>query len=555
MGILQTYLFNNEDNFNQTNTEIVGSVAKLSLIPNPGQLFSQDFSSDAGFTYDSDEVEFVGGVLRQKDQKFNPTYGSTGGLATSPGTVTKNSGSDLWGDAGTVSNETIASKGWIQFKPGFTDKAFLMGLSSTNETLSYADLEFGIYCGLDNSVRVFESGVDIGIFFASYSITDVFRVEVSGGVVVYKKNGTTFYTSLATPSFPLFMDCSFYSNGGSATDIEMLTGFQYIGSKVDGPNFTYSGVGSVLSLDDGTVSETGSPRYIIGLKYWNGSAWVVSNGTYAQANSFATVIANLTAFVASGGVLPWSVLFPDSDTQSSIDEFEVEVTGEKYSPTGYIEPVMGINVQSLIDYSHSAEETMDAYVRVILKIDGALKYWNGSAWVTSNGSEAQSNTMSQVASNLDELEFGSNSTVFIRWLLLTSSNVETPELSESTVEYDFGAIEVELEKCLIYGYYKDISDNPVAGATVKFSLSREKGVYQEANKNIIEASVSATTDSNGYFEAELVRTSEYSNGGTYKIEITKKDGGLNTSKKNSSADLTFQVPDADMKDITDLLPG
>ena len=42
------------------------------------QTFTQDFNSDAGFTYDSSKAEFVGGILRQKDQRAtNSTCGAT----------------------------------------------------------------------------------------------------------------------------------------------------------------------------------------------------------------------------------------------------------------------------------------------------------------------------------------------------------------------------------------------------------------------------------------------------------------------------------------------
>ncbi len=611
---MQSYSFDNTNNFNKTNT-VVTDKGRLQLIPNTGQLFSQDFTDDTGFTYDSNYAEFVAGILRQKDLRAtdsvlaatytsskNLNWSTSGSLvATDIGTPVLSSGklqchgggnnavryesADVGasGNVGAIrikytpnySGTPLANYTIFEFAPttGNADRMLVLHSASGGTlrltaytsagTVKYSAVAFGAawspvagteyeleldWDTLAGQVRLFVNGVLQGsMAVSSYARgTAATRLYIGAGTV-YTAADASFNDVLL---FSTVQHTSGYTPGYSVPE------FIYAGSKVDGPNFSYTGVGTVLSIDDGSVTETGSPRYIVGLQYWNGSAWVLSNGTYAQANSFATLLANLTSFdTGGGGILPWSVVFTDSNTQSSVDEFDVEITGEKYSPTGYIEPVQGINVQELLDYDHTADETVNAYVQVILKIDGVLTYWNGSAWVPSNGTEAQSNTASEIATNLPSLEFGSNSTVFVRWLLVTSSNTETPELELSNVEYDFGAIATGLAKCLIYGYYKDISDSPVSGATVKFSLSREKGVYQEANNNIVESAVTTTTDVNGYFEQELVRTSEYSVGGIYKMEITKKDGGLNTSKKNTSAELTFTVPDADMKDITDLLPG
>lgn len=614
MGILQSYSFDNTNNFTKSNT-VISDKGRLALIPNPGQVFSQDFSSDSGFTYDSDFAEFVAGVLRQKDLRptnavLAATYSSSKNLnwSTSGSLVGTDIGTPVLsggklqclgggnnavryenadisasGNVGAIkikytpnySGTPAANYNIFEFSPTSGNADRMLVLHSTSGgtlrltaytsagTVKYSAVAFGAawspvagteyelelnWDTIAGQVRLFVNGVLQGAMaVSSYA-------RGNAATRLYIGAGTVYTASDAELNDVLLFSTVQHTSG--YTPGYTLPEFIYSGSKVDGPNFSYSGVGTVLSVDDGSVTEVGLPRFIVGLQYWNGSAWVVSNGTYAQANDFATALANFTSFdTGGGGVLPWSIVFNDSNTLSSVDEFSVEVTGEKYSPTGYIEPVQGINVQELLDYEHTADETVNAYVQVILKIDGVLTYWNGSAWVPSNGTEAQSNTASEIANNLSELEFGSNSTVFVRWLLVTSSNTETPELELSNIEYDFGAIATGLAKCLVYGYYKDISDNPVSGATVKFSLSREKGVYQEANKNIVESAVTTITDVNGYFEQELVRTSEYSVGGNYKIEITKKDGGLNTSKKNASVDLTFTVPDADMKDITDLLPG
>lgn len=518
--------------------------------------WTEDFADDTGHTYDAAKAEFAGGQVQQKSQAFNPTFASVAGLVTGVGSLTKNTGNDLWGDAGAISSEQIASKGWIQFRPSQTDKAFLLGLSSSNASANYDDVEFGIYCGLDNTLRVFESGVDVGVFFGSYLTTDVFRVEAIGGAILYKKNGVTFYTSLITPSFPLFMDCSFYSNGGAADNIQMVSGFEYLASNVELPQNVHSVPGQdIASLTSFVVSESGAPRYIVKGKYWNGSAWVTSNNTYAQANSSSVVSANIASlgFLNGDNTIDLTVVFTDTDTQAAVANSAVGHLAGTHFETGSIETGSALSIQSITSFAASITEPANTTLRFQLRIDGTLKYWNGSAWVASDGSTAQGNTAAQINSNVGSLSLGQNSSVKIRIALATSDIEVSPSIEEMTIVYDFGGIGTEPITCIVWGYYRDISGQPVSGATVTFSLVKNARQYKEAASSVIEKSVAVTTDSNGYFETDLIRSSEFEGAGVYKITIVKESESLNTSQTSSATDLTFSVPDAVDKDITDLL--
>jgi len=610
MAIMQTYQFDNSANYVLNNTVTEGSKAKLALIPNPGQVFAQDFSSDVGFTYDNTKVEFVGGVMRQKDQtptnsilggKFSSTKNlnwfkngaSTTGIET--GTTTLTGGKlnclDFGNNSMRFTDASIGNLGDIgtlKFKytpnysgtpaqnvnmvemspPSGTNSTMLIFHSSTGTvrltaytsvgTAKHAAVAFGAVWSpvagteyeieLDwdtvaGQVRLFINGVLQGsMVVSSYARgTSATRIFVGAGTTYPVANGS--FSDVVC--FSTVQHTSGYTPGYT------LPAYIYLGSLVNGPNFTYTGVGSVLSIDSGDVSEVGVPRYIIGLRYWNGTAWVISNNSYAQANDFATALAHLDEFVASGGVLPWSVVFTDSNPISSIDEFEVVVTGQKYSPTGYLEPVQALQVAEILSYSHTTVEDLGTSVKVILKIDGVLKYWNGTAWVTSNGTEAQANTATDVNANLDELDLGVNSSVFIRWLLSTSVENDSPEIDSSVVHYNFGAVETPLSTCIVFGYLKDITDTPVVGASIKFELNQKNKFFKEANNNVIgTGSVTVTTDVNGYFSVPLVRSSEFDGETTYKLTITI---GSIVILKNSAGYITFTVPDSETKDITDLV--
>ena len=58
------------------------------------------------------------------------------------------------------------------------------------------------------------------VYKADVSVTagDVFRIEVVSGVVKYSKNGTVFYTSAKTPTYPLYADAIMGSLNATITN-------------------------------------------------------------------------------------------------------------------------------------------------------------------------------------------------------------------------------------------------------------------------------------------------------------------------------------------------
>jgi hypothetical protein len=613
MSVSQLYPFNDQADYSLSNAVVTGGVAKLALVDNAGLIFANTFDDDTGFTYDSSKAEFTAGTLQQVDK--TPTNSLLAAKYTSDANLNwhKNSGSPTGtlNGAPTISGGKIVctgsqgvhyqdaligsaaqNTGTIKFKytPNYTGSppsnvnlASLIAPSGNNDriliTHSPSGDNFRLTVNSDTGAAIVATAAIGGAFLPTaaqeYEIelafdvaAGVFRIFVDGALHGTSSPGaytrgttatrlvagaTANVYNLAEASFDDVVLFSNVQHTATYTPGYSLTDFIYVENKVDGPNFTYTGVGTVQSVDDGTVVETGSPRYIIGGLYWNGSVWVASNGSYAQANDSTTALSNLTEIDLGGsGILPWAVVFPDSNTQSTVDSFNIEVTGQKYSPSGYLEPVVGLNVSGLVDYSQTIVVPAGTDVKVILKIDNILTYHNGSAWVTSNGS--QSNTASEVADNAEDLVLGSNSEIFIRWILTSTEDNATSELQDSTVEYEFGAIETDPDTCIVYGYYRDIAGNPISGASVTFSLIRANKEYTEANKNIIEGSVVVTTNSAGYFQSSLIRSSEYSLDRQYKIEIKKTSSSLITSKNPDKTLLTFAVPDSSTKDITDLLP-
>jgi RHS repeat-associated protein len=142
------------------------------------------------------------------------------GVSVSGNTMTK-TGAAGW-NAGAVSAQTITSgNGFVEFTANETNLARMCGLGNGDSGQNYTDIEFAIQLTASdgaNGVWVFESGALRGNF-GTYSAGDKFQVAVESGVVKYKKNGTVFYTSSVTPTYPLLVDTSLYSTGSTVSNV------------------------------------------------------------------------------------------------------------------------------------------------------------------------------------------------------------------------------------------------------------------------------------------------------------------------------------------------
>jgi hypothetical protein len=50
-------------------------------------------------------------------------------------------------------------------------------------------------------------------------VGDILRIEVASGKVIYRKNGTAFYTSAAAPAYPMLVDTSLHSVGATLSHV------------------------------------------------------------------------------------------------------------------------------------------------------------------------------------------------------------------------------------------------------------------------------------------------------------------------------------------------
>jgi RHS repeat-associated protein len=140
------------------------------------------------------------------------------GVSVSGNTITKTAANG-WGNAAAVSTQSIASgNGYVEFTAAQSLVDRMCGLSHGDGNQSYEDIDFGIFLSDGGYIYVYESGV-MKANAGPYAVSDILRVAVEAGQVKYYKNGTVFYTSTATPTYPLIVDTAIYSNGASISNV------------------------------------------------------------------------------------------------------------------------------------------------------------------------------------------------------------------------------------------------------------------------------------------------------------------------------------------------
>lgn len=615
MSVSQGYVFDTAANFTVNGAQIDETldIGKLALIPNTGQNFLQTFDNDTGFTYDNTKAEFVGGKVQQKDTSplnsvlgarygyFSANWNKSGSaLATLNGSPTVVSNRlQCFGVQGLSYGVTNSGVGAIKikYKPNYTGSPstnrniILLANTATGHSriaLTHSPSGDNFRLGVVNSTGVnIVSTVAIGPSNINLSAANTYEIEINWdnvtGVIRLFLDGNLHGTSSpgawthGTGSASLYIGASpvvYNTANASFDDLIYFNAVQhtsaytpgytvnaalYLGSSVALPVFPYTGVGTIQAVESSSVVEAGTPRYIVGGFYWNGSAWVASNGTYSQANDSATVILQLPNLNVTGALaITVSIVFTDTNTQSNVDLISVTVTGQKYSTTGRIQPIQGIQVSEILSYSDTVTTPANTSLGRVLIVDGTPKYWDGVAWVTSDYTLLQTNTEEEINSNVSSLNLDVNTTIVPCWVLFSTSNTATSSISLSSINYNFGGVPVDASTCIVYGYLRDISGNPLAGIKLTFQLLfTSSKIYKEASNNIISPqNVNVFTDANGYFSVVLIRSSEYESATTYKTTINFKtvDSQSNVIQNSSIGTLSFSVPDAVTKDITSLLP-
>ena len=248
------------------------------------------------------------------------------GVSANGNTITKTA-DDSWGNGGAASIDVIAADGSVDFLANETDTYRMCGLSALNADANYDTIDYAIYLRNNATFTVYENGSYKGAF-GSFAPSDRFSVERSRTTILYKKNGSLFYTSTNPSTADLLVDTSIYSTGGTIADMNITDGAQasntdnvwtdLIGVSAVGNTITKTaddswGNGGAASIDviaaDGSVdflaNETDTYR-MCGLSALNADANydTIDYAIYLRNNATFTVYENGSYKGAFGSFAP-----------------------------------------------------------------------------------------------------------------------------------------------------------------------------------------------------------------------------------------------------------
>jgi hypothetical protein len=290
--------------------------------------------------------------------------------------------------------------------------------------------------------------------------------------------------------------------------------FDYIEGYDILPEMEYTGAGTLISFDSLTYTLTGSAKIALQIgksgvwSYWNGATWATGDGTKDYMCSFSDFAANVGTLDIEGEIYgQFKIYFPDSNSQGDIDILTASLTAQIYSTANpSIEFKETITHEGLESFIETSTKTGSDEIKYILKKGSTNYYYDtvNEEWAESDGTYSQANTAVEIETN--KATFTTIGVIMtIIAFLHSDDGTTTPLLTQVDVNYDFYSFDdTDTTKCLVYGWVKDENENPVENATVTAVPSVLKAIY--GNNVNAQEQKSDTTDSNGYWEIELLES-------------------------------------------------
>lgn len=212
-----------------------------------------------------------------------------------------------------------------------------------------------------------------------------------------------------------------------------------------------------------------------------------------------------------------------------------------------------LNVNVFLSLTESVTKSGSDDVTYQMFVDGVLKYWSGSAWVTSNGSYAQSNAAAVVNTNAATLITSPPKSLKV-YIVLKGSGSTTPLLNNLIVSYDNTPVFTSISgQCTVFCYLRDIvgEDLTVADNNPKLVAVNDTAFF---NNNFIVPTfykeASFTTDLNGLIASlSLTQTEDVNQ--KIRFMVTYEPSG----NPNRQITIPFRpcvIPNLSQADLTEI---
>jgi len=213
--------------------------------------------------------------------------------------------------------------------------------------------------------------------------------------------------------------------------------------------------------------------------------------------------------------------------------------------TPKIKPASTITAEELSNFIATSITGSSSNVSYTMEVSGTERYWTGSAWTTSTG-YPQTNTFTELSSNLSELDLSGGKTARPVVYLTSLDGITNPQIDTMTLSYDFyGPNPGDPSLCIVNGYLRDANNIALAGAQI-YVVPKTSQFIDGKNIYVPGKKVLTSSSSDGYFEISLIPSSELVGTVLYDFEVYPSDG-----KKYTVSSKT--VPTTETAEFDDLV--
>ena len=413
----------------------------------------------------------------------------------------------------------------------------------------------------------FELGVDARRSVASPTATVVGSAAAVGGLLELPAASQIRYTDAANVglgnTFCIEFDIVPSWTGTPASQINVFGGSDSLASQNNMVQmaidtfgsirvYIYSSTGVPILNGDivGTLTAVAGTSYHFSLNvdFTAGASYLFIDGVkgteYISTGTRSTTGANFNVGAQYNGA--------SSSIAYKIDNFRlwssVQHTADYTPNSGYYDYVItspsvvhktGCGVTDIQALTISSSAPAGSAIHHHIHFNSVMYWWDGAAWSVSDGSVSESNTAAEITTNIVTFDASANGEFVLMSLLESTDGFTTPEITSFTIEYTFFNLAETLLKCLVPFEVYDSSGVPVEGAKVTIDIN--DFWYKNA---LIAPKVSATTDSDGKGQIEVVETE--TNSATANITIEYKDSGK--VKKLTYTEKT--IPNKDVEELS-----
>lgn len=217
-----------------------------------------------------------------------------------------------------------------------------------------------------------------------------------------------------------------------------------------------------------------------------------------------------------------------------------------------IYPTVPLTLDQITDLSAVVIASGSDGVKFQQLVGSTLYWWDGDEWTEATADTyTEANTAAEALAHMDTLPGVDDGIFYAPVMLLHSADGSTtPELESVTVTYSFHADEpTRPNVCTVWGYILSPAGAPVANAVISaVSATPPPATYVASEHIVAQGTPTARSNSQGYFEMDLIETETTSKQLTFSVNYGT--AGVVTGTYSFGKATVPNVPDVNFATLT-----